>query len=162
MAGNSPQETPYICMAACLLEAAEPTNARASGTPTTPLQPGFAQPHSSPRPTFSTACRLPAGTHGATQQTRRQQPQLARAPARHHSPIERDLSPGQWRTPSTPTTQPSAQGPCWLGRAHRRAKKPVHGRPALHLGAGSATIIRYPAQVATTDSVDLRQTHQAS
>ena len=128
MAGNSPQETPYICMAVRLLEAAEPTNARASATPTTPLQLGFAQPHSSPRPAFSTACRLPAGTHGATQPTRRQQPQLARAPARHHSRIERDLSPGQWRTPSTPTTQPSAQGPCRLGQAHRCAKKLLYGR----------------------------------
>eukprot|EP01043_Picozoa_sp_COSAG02_P089900 COSAG02_NODE_26822_length_623_cov_1.517176_1_plen_40_part_10 len=30
-------------------------------------------------------------------------------------------------------------GPYWLGRAHRRAKKPLHGRPALHFGLGSAT-----------------------
>ena len=144
-----------------LLEAAEPTNARASAIPTTPLQPGFAQPHSSPRSAFLTACRLLAGTHGATQQTRRQQPQLARAPARHHSPIERDLSPGQWRTPSTPTTQPSAQGPCWLGRAHRRAKKPLHGRPALHLGPGSAPTIRHPAQIAAADP-DLQHSNQSS
>ena len=86
VAGNSPQETPYICMAMRLREAAEPTNARASATPTTPTQPGFAQPHSSPRPALSTICRLPAGTHRAAQPPRRQQPQLARAPAGHRSP----------------------------------------------------------------------------
>ena len=89
MAGNIPQESPYICMGMCLWEAAEPTNTRASATPTMPTQPGFNKPHSSPRPAFSTACRLLAGTHGAAQPTRRQQPQLARAPAGHRSPIER-------------------------------------------------------------------------
>ena len=86
MAGNSPQETPYICMAVRLWEAAEPTNTRASATRATPTQPGFAQPHSSPRPTLSSTCRLPASTHGAAQPPRRRQPQLARAPAGHRSP----------------------------------------------------------------------------
>ena len=86
MAGNSPQETPYICMAVRLWEAAEPTNTRASATRATPTQPGFAQPHSSPRPAFSSTCRLPASTHGAAQPPRRRQPQLARAPAGHRSP----------------------------------------------------------------------------
>ena len=89
MAGNSPQESPYICMGMRLWEAAEPTNTRASATRATPTQPGFSQPHSSPRPAFSTACRLLAGTHGTAQPTRRLQPQLARAPAGHRSPIER-------------------------------------------------------------------------
>ena len=72
-----------------LREAAEPTFTRAMATPTTATQPGFAQPHSSPRPAFSNACRLLASTHGAAQPPRRLQPQLARAPAGHHSPIER-------------------------------------------------------------------------
>ena len=69
-----------------LWEAAEPTNTRASATRATPTQPGFAQPHSSPRPAFSSTCRLPASTHGAAQPPRRRQPQLARAPAGHRSP----------------------------------------------------------------------------
>ena len=86
VAGNSPQETPYICMAVRLREAAEPTNTRASATRATPTQSGFAQPHSSPRPAFSSTCRLPASTHGAAQPPRHQQPQLARAPAGHRSP----------------------------------------------------------------------------
>ena len=86
VAGNSPQETPYICMAVRLREAAEPTNTRASATRATPTQPGFAQPHSSPRPAFSSTCWLPASTHGAAQPPRRRQPQLARAPAGHRSP----------------------------------------------------------------------------
>jgi len=86
VAGKSPQETPYICMAVRLWEAAEPTNTRASATRATPTQSGFAQPHSSPRPTLSTACRLLASTHGTAQPPRRRQPQLARAPAGHRSP----------------------------------------------------------------------------
>ena len=86
MASNSPQETPYICMAGHLRAAAEPTKTRASARRATATQPGFAQPHSSPRPTFSTACRLPASTHGAAQPPRRRQPQLARAPAGQRSP----------------------------------------------------------------------------
>ena len=85
-AGNSPQATPYICMAVRLWEAAEPTNTRPSATRATPTQPGFAQPHSSPRPAFSSTCRLPASTHGTAQPPRRRQPQLARAPAGHRSP----------------------------------------------------------------------------
>ena len=86
VAGNIPQESPYICMAMRLWEAAEPTNTRASATRATPTQPGFAQRHSSPRPAFSSTCRLPASTHGAAQPPRHQQPQLARAPAGHRSP----------------------------------------------------------------------------
>ena len=86
VAGNSPRESPYICMAVRLWEAAEPTNTRASATRVTPTQPGFAQAHSNPRPAFSSTCRLPASTHGAAQPPRRRQPQLARAPAGHHSP----------------------------------------------------------------------------
>ena len=41
--------------------------------------------------------------------------------------------------------------------------KAALGPPAPpHLGPGSAAKIRHPAQIATADSVDLRQTHQAS
>ena len=81
-------ETDYYVfnMGMRLREAAEPTNTRASATRATPTQPGFAQPHSSPRPAFSSTCRLPASTHGAAQPPRRRQPQLARAPAGHRSP----------------------------------------------------------------------------
>ena len=86
VAGNSTQESPYICMAMRLWEAAEPTNTPTDATRATPTQPSFAQLHSSLRPTFSTACRLPAGTHGVAQPTRRQQPPTARAPAGRHSP----------------------------------------------------------------------------
>ena len=71
VAGNSPQESPYICMAMRLWEAAEPTFTRASATRATHTQPSFAQPHSSLRPAFSTACRLLVGTHGAAQPTHR-------------------------------------------------------------------------------------------
>ena len=78
--GNSPQESPYIFMAMHLWEAAEPTNTRAATRAKT-TQPRFAQPHSSPRPTFSTAYRLLAGTQRAAQPTRREQPPTARAPA---------------------------------------------------------------------------------
>ena len=74
-----------------LWEAAEPTNTRASATRATPTQPGFAQPHSSPRPAFSSTCRLPAGTEHAAQPTRHQQPHLARAPAGRHSPTKPTL-----------------------------------------------------------------------
>ena len=79
VAGNIPQESPYITMAMRLCEAAEPTNTPTNATRSTHTQPRFAQPHSSQRPAFSTACRLPAGTHGAAQPTRRQQPRIARA-----------------------------------------------------------------------------------
>ena len=81
-------ETDYYVfnMAMRLREAAQPTNTQASATRATPTQPGFAQPHNSPRPAFSTACRLPAGTQRAARPTRHQQPQLARAPAGRHSP----------------------------------------------------------------------------
>ena len=86
VAESIPQESPYICMAMRLREAAEPTNTRPSATRATPTQPGFFQPHSSPRPAFSSTCRLPASTQRAAQPTHRQQPQLARAPAGHRSP----------------------------------------------------------------------------
>ena len=78
-------ETDYYVynIAMRLREAAQPTNTQASATRATPTQPGFAQPHNSPRPAFSTACRLPTGTQRAARPTRRQQPQLARAPRVH-------------------------------------------------------------------------------
>ena len=81
-------ETDYyvFIMGMWLREAAEPTNTRPSATCATPTQPGFAQPHSSPGPTLSTACQLLASTHGAAQPPRHRQPQLARAPAGHRSP----------------------------------------------------------------------------
>lgn len=78
---NSPQESPYISMAMRLCEAAEPTNTPTTTTRATPTQPRFAQPHSSPRLACSTACRLPAGRHGAAQAVRLWQPPTARAPA---------------------------------------------------------------------------------
>ena len=66
-------ETDYYVfnMGMRLREAAEPTYTQASATRATPTQPGFAQPHSSLRPAFSTACRLLVGTHGAAQPTHR-------------------------------------------------------------------------------------------
>ena len=65
-------------------------------------------------------------------------------PAGHRSPIERrSFRHLNGNPPSTLTTQPSAQGPYRLGRAHTRAKEPVHGRPALHLSPGSAAKIHY-------------------
>ena len=71
VAGNIPQESPYICMAMRLWEAAEPTFTAASARRATHTQPSFAQPHGSLRPAFSTACRLLVGTHGAAQPTHR-------------------------------------------------------------------------------------------
>jgi len=67
-----------------------------------PRQPRFAQPHSTLRPTFSAAYRLPAGTHDAAQPTRHQQPHLARAPAGHRSPNRSRCR----RTPATPRITP--------------------------------------------------------
>jgi hypothetical protein len=62
--------------------------------------------------------------------TTTKQPPLARAPAGHHFPPKRRTFARSIATPlSTSTTQPSMHGPYWLGRAHRRAKKPLHGRP---------------------------------
>ena len=119
VAGNSPQETPYICMAVRLWEAAEPTNTRASATRATPTQPGFAQPHSSPRPAFSSTCRLPASTHGAAQPPRRQQPQLARAPAGQRSPT-------------------GSQGFCPLVR-HAPPLEPPSPRPMVRAGSVKPT-----------------------
>ena len=39
--------------------------------------------------------------------------------------------------------------------AHRRANKPLHGRPAPHLDPGSAAKSCHPAQIATADFVHL-------
>ena len=121
VAGNSPQETPYICMAVRLREAAEPTNTRASATRATPTQPSFAQPHSSPRTAFSTAYRLPAGTHGAAQPTPRQQPQLARAPAGHHSATKPTLCTAS-KDANHPTNTPCL-GPGSLPTVRRPATR---------------------------------------
>ena len=139
VARNSPQESPYICMAMRLWEAAEPTNTRASATRATPTQPGFAQPHSSPRPAFSSTCRLPASTHGAAQPPRHRQPQLARAPAGHRSPTgSRGFRP-LVRHP--PPLEPPSPRP----RVHAGSVKPTDALKSCatatcppHLGPGSA------------------------
>ena len=73
-------------MAVRLCEAAEPTNTPTNATRATRTQPGFAQSHNHLRPAFPATWRLPSGTDHAAQPTRRLQPQLARAPAGHHSP----------------------------------------------------------------------------
>ena len=85
----------------------------------------------------------------------------ARRPGATRRPSQRYV----WRL-KTPLAQPtghaSAHGPCRLRRAPQPAVDPLLGCPALHLGPGSAAKIRHPAQIAAADSVDLRQTHQAS
>ena len=134
-------ETDYyvFSMAGHLRVAAEPTKTRASATRATATQPGLAQPHSSPRPTFSTACRLPARTHGAAQPPRRQQPQLARAPAGHRSPTgSRGFCPPV-RHP--PPLQPPSPRPM----VHAGSVKPTDALKSCstaaflpHLGPGSA------------------------
>ena len=112
VAGNSTQESPYICMAMRLWEAAEPTNTPTDATRATPTQPSFAQLHSSLRPTFSTACRLPAGTHGVAQPTRRQQPPTARAPAGWHSPTRsRGFRPLKLQSPRLQPGSPRPRVP---------------------------------------------------
>ena len=85
VAGNIPQESPYITMAMRLCEAAEPTNTPTNATRAAHTQPRFAQPHSSQRPAFPACWWLPSGTDHAAQPTRRQQPPTARAPAGRHS-----------------------------------------------------------------------------
>ena len=102
--------------------------------------------HAPPSPASSPA----AATYGA---------RAGRAPLADR---ELGLSPTQWSPPSTSTCQPSTQGPCQLGCAQQPAKKLLLGHPALDLGPRSAAKIRHPAQIATADSVDLHQTHQAS
>ena len=84
-----------------------------------PRQPRFAQHHSTLRPTFSAAYRLPAGTHDAAQPTRRQQPHLAR-------------TPGGRRSPTKPT----------LSTASKDAKHPTN---MPHLGPGSLPATPRPA-----------------
>ena len=134
-------ETDYyvFIMGMRLREAAEPTNTRPSATCATPTQPGFAQPHSSPGPALSTACRLPASTHGAAQPPRRRQPQLARAPAGHHLPTgSRGFRP-LVRHP------PPLQSPSPRPRVRAGSVKPTDALKSCstatcphHLGTGSA------------------------
>ena len=113
-----------------LWEAAQLTNTRASATRATATQPGFAQPHSSPRPAFSIACRLLAGTHGAAQPTRRQQPQLARAPAGHHSATKPTLCTAS-KDANHPTNTPRL-GPGSLPTVRRPAarRRPITRPPS--------------------------------
>ena len=139
MAGNSPHETPYIWMAVCLWAAAEPTKTRASATRATATQPGLAQPHSSPRPTFSTACRLPASTHGAAQPPRRQQPQLARAPAGHRSPTgSRGFRPLVRHPPPLQPPRPRARVRAGSAMPTDALKSCSTAACPPHLGPGSA------------------------
>ena len=165
--GRSPQETPYIGMGMRLREAAEPTYTQASATPTTPTQPGFAQPHSRPRPAFSNACRLLASTHGAAQPPRRLQPRLARAPAGHRSPIERgSFRPLNHRPPpllrssrshrvptgsAVPTDGPrshsSAAQPC-ISPREAPPKSAIPPKPA---GSDSAHAYRVEAEASPRD-----------
>ena len=147
-------ETDYyvINMGMRLREAAEPTNTRASATRATPTQPGFAQPHSSTRPAFSSTCRLPASTHGAAQPPRRRQPQLARAPAGHRSPtgsrgfrpLVRHPPPLQPPRPRARVRAGSAMPTDALKSCSMNACPPISAREARHL-----------AQVATADLVHL-------
>jgi len=102
--------------------------------------------HAPPSPASSPA----AATYGA---------RAGRAPLADR---ELGLSPTQWSPPSISTCQPSTQGLCQLDCAQQPAKKLLLGHPALDLGPRSAAKIRHPAQIATADSVDLHQTHQAS
>ena len=148
MAGNIPQESPYITMAMRLCEAAEPTNTPTNATRSTHTQPRSAQPHSSQRPAFSTACRLPAGTHGAAQPARRQQPRTARAPAGRRSPT------GSWAFPLLNRHPPPLEHARPSFRVPTGSAVPTGGlrsrsktRKALHLSPGSATRIHLP----TTD-----------
>ena len=119
--GNNPQESLYIHIGMRLREAAEPTNKRTSARRATPTQPRFAQPHSSPRTAFSTSCQLPAGTHGAAQPTRRQQPQLARAPAGHRSATKPTLCTAS-KDANHPTNTPCL-GPGSLPTVRRPAAR---------------------------------------
>ena len=135
-----------ICYVGVATEATEPPHAprntsRASAT-TTRLYPVDQRPsphvsnylsaageHALPSPASSSA----TPTYGA---------RAGRAPLADRKLA---LSHTQWSPPSTSTTQPSAQGPCRLGRAQQPAKKPLLGHPALHLCPGSAPTIRYLA-----------------
>ena len=113
-----------------LWEAAEPTNTRASATHAATTQPGFAQPHNSLRPAFSTTCRLPAGTHAAAQPTRRQQPPTARAPAGHRSPTKPTLCTAS-KDANHPTNTPRL-GPGSLPTVRRPAarRRPITRPPS--------------------------------
>ena len=153
MAGNSPHETPYIWMAVCLRLAAEPTNTRPSATRATPTQPGFFQPHSSPRPAFSSTCRLPASTQRAAQPTHRQQPQLARAPAGHRSPTgSRGFCPPVGHPPPLEPLSPRSRvraSSAVPTDALKSCSKP--SQPCI-----SAAKTRHPEQIAATDSLHLQ------
>ena len=122
-----------------LREAAEPTNTRASATRATPTQPGFAQPHSSPRPAFSSTCRLPASTHGAAQPPRRRQPQLARAPAGHRSPTgSRGFRPLVRHPPPLQPPRPRARVRAGSAMPTDALKSCSTAAFPPHLGPGSA------------------------
>ena len=108
---------------------------------TTKLCPALQQPN------LRVFKRLPAAGRHARGSTANSPPAAYGARAGRAPLADRKLalSHTQWSPPSTSTTQPSAQGPCRLGRAQQPAKKPLLGHPALHLCPGSAPTIRYLA-----------------
>ena len=120
-----------------------------------PRQLRYSLPNWTPRPAFSTLCRLPAGTDHAAQPSHRHEQRAARRPAGRRSPTKPMLS-----TASIDANQ-AANAPGLGARSMTAAlrpaarRRPAPARPVLHLGRESAAKIRHLAQVAAADFVHL-------
>ena len=127
-----------------------------------PRQLRYSLPNWTPRPAFSTLCRLPAGTDHAAQPPRAHEPRAARRPAGRRSPTKPMLPTAS--TDANPPGNALRLGPGSLPAAPRpTARRTPTPRPPSPASRSKKRPprIRHPTQIATTDSVDLRHSNAA-
>ena len=127
------------------------TRNQASASPTAAQDPRFKRPAGCRRAHTGQHTQLAASSHSW------------RAPAGRHSPTRsRGFRPLNLHPPPLQPAGPRPRVPTGSPVPSNSLQSCSRAACPPHLGPGSAAKIRHPAQIATADSVDLRQTHQAS